>query len=483
MGNFPRSSGIILPIFALPSPYGIGTLGACAFEFADFLKSTGQTFWQMLPLGQTSHGDSPYQSFSSFAGNPYFIDLDLLIADNLLTSEEVSACDFGTDDCDIDYEKIYNARYPLLRMAFERGKLTYKREISDFVAENSAWISGYAVYMASKLAHDMRAWYEWEDDKYSQDNADFYIFLQFLFFKQWKSLKAYCAKLGIKIIGDLPIYTAMDSADVWANPELFCLSSQNIPTVVAGVPPDYFSEDGQLWGNPIYDWDKMREDNFAWWRNRITQTAKLFDVIRIDHFRGLESFWAVPYGETTAVNGSWVKGPDREFIDAISELDVDFIAEDLGIITDAVTNLREYAKMPGMAVLQFAFDPNTPSSYLPHNLVRDCILYTGTHDNNTLAIWLEGLSDSEREFVAGYCGDAKTQSIIRAGMVSIADVFITQMQDWISGEAVMRTNEPNTTGENWRFRLPPNWRTDTLCNTILNHTKIAFRTNKESEVC
>lgn len=472
-----------MPIFALPSPYGIGTLGVSAYDFADFLSKTGQTYWQMLPLGQTSFGDSPYQSFSSFAGNPYFIDLDFLIRDGLLTQAEVLSFDFGDDACDIDYEKIYNSRYPLLRLAYERRNSLYESEISSFIADNSTWIQDYSVFMATKEYNNMRPWYEWDSSEYSADEADFYIFLQFLFFQQWNDLKQYCSDLGIKIIGDLPIYTALDSADVWANPDLFLLDETQRPTVVAGVPPDYFSENGQLWGNPIYDWEKMRLDNFAWWRERISKTSQLFDIIRIDHFRAIESFWAVPYGDETAAGGAWNVGAGREFIDAIRTIDVDFIAEDLGIITDAVTALRKYANMSGMAVMQFAFDPYSESSYLPHRLSGDCILYTGTHDNTTLFDWASSVSNDERAFIENYCGDCKTTSILRCGMVSTADVFIAQMQDYLDLGSSFRCNTPNTQGINWRFRLPENWQTDTLCDLIYTLTKTSYRINKEGKKC
>ena len=353
-----RSSGILMPVYALPSPYGIGTLGKAAYDFADFLHAAGQGYWQMLPLGPTSYGDSPYQSFSTFAGNPYFIDLDLLIADGLLTAEEVQCARWGTNPRYVDYGKIYESRFPVLRRAYSRGWQHDREEVSRFAAENP-WVSSYADYMALKQHFGMKSWQQWPDaavrchsapgfpaamERYRallREDIQFYMYLQYLFFKQWNALKDYVHSLGIRIIGDLPIYVAMDSADVWAEPEFFQLDENMVPAAVSGVPPDYFSADGQLWGNPLYRWDRMEEDGFGWWLRRVDGAGKLYDVIRIDHFRGFDEYWSVPSDESTAKNGCWVKGPGMKLVGVLNGWfpQLSFIAEDLGYPTPGVAQL------------------------------------------------------------------------------------------------------------------------------------------------
>ena len=349
-----RASGILLPISALPSPYGIGTLGKAAYAFADFLHAAGQKYWQLLPLGPTSYGDSPYQSFSTFAGNPYFIDLDLLAEEGLLDKEDLAAADWGNDPRYVDYGKIYEVRFDVLRRAFLRGRERDREAVERFQAENP-WLKNYALYMAVKAHFGMKSWLEWPDEairvrapeavaRYEKELAEdvaFYTYLQYLFFKQWGELREYIHSLGIRIIGDLPIYVAMDSADVWAEPEFFQLGEGNIPTEVSGVPPDYFSADGQLWGNPLYDYDRMRQDGFGWWIRRVEGASRLFDVIRIDHFRGLESYWAVPYGAETAREGRWRKGPGMDLVGVLTQWfhGLDIIAEDLGFLTPEVHQL------------------------------------------------------------------------------------------------------------------------------------------------
>ena len=349
-----RSSGILLHISSLPSPYGIGTLGKAAYDFADFLHAAGQKYWQLLPLGPTSYGDSPYQSFSSFAGNPYFIDLDLLAEDGLLDREELSAINWGTEPRYVDYGKIYESRFAALRKAFQKGFPRDKEAVDTFRKENR-WLPNYALYMAVKRHFDMKCWLDWPDEairlrkpeavaRYTrelQEDVDFYSYLQFLFYRQWIALREYIHSLGIRIIGDLPIYVAMDSADLWAEPEFFQLGEDHVPTEVSGVPPDYFTADGQLWGNPLYDYDAMKRDGFGWWIRRVEGAARLFDVIRIDHFRGLESYWAVPYGDKTARNGRWKKGPGMDLVGVLTSWfhGIDFIAEDLGFLTPEVHKL------------------------------------------------------------------------------------------------------------------------------------------------
>ncbi len=467
-----RSSGILLPVSALPSPYGIGTLGKAAYNFIDFLAEAKQSWWQILPVGPTSYGDSPYQSFSTFAGNPYFIDLDLLVEDGLLKNAELRGIDWGKDSRYVDYEKLYRSRFEILNKAAERGLVRYAEEFEAFTSENSTWLPDYALFMAVKKHFGMKAWTEWADDEirlhrakaveeYSHSLSDCitqFEFMQFLFFRQWSALRDYAHEKGIGIIGDMPIYVAMDSADVWANPGLFMLDEDNIPLEVAGVPPDYFSESGQLWGNPLYNWDKMKEDGYGWWIRRIDGAARLFDMLRIDHFRGFESFWAVPYGEKTAVNGHWGKGPGMDLVGRLTSWfnNVQFIAEDLGILTPEVHELLRASGLPGMKVLEFAFSPDGSSAYLPHRYGQNCVCYVGTHDNAPLAEWLSEASPEELEFAKEYLalsGDGFADGIIRCGMRSVAALFVVQMQDYLGLGAEGRMNTPGTLGLNWQWRL------------------------------
>ena len=381
-----RTSGILMHISSLPSPYGIGTLGQAAYDFADFLKAAGQHYWQLLPIGPTSYGDSPYQSFSTHAGNPYFIDLDLLREDGLLTQEEIDAVDWEAHSARVDYGFQYSVRFDLLYRAFLRGWERDADAVREFRNANP-WVEDYALYMALKRSQDMRSWETWPEEirlrrpgaaeTYAVrlgDDVHFFIYLQYLFFGQWDALRSYVHALGLEIIGDLPIYVPYDSCDVWANPSLFQLDETGLPTGVAGCPPDYFSADGQLWGNPLYDWERMRQADYAWWKERIAAAARLFDVIRIDHFRGLESYWAIPYGDKTARGGKWVKGPGHDFVRAMQERfpDLRLIAEDLGFLTDDVIRLQKDSGWPGMKVLEFAFDSREPSNYLPHRYIRNC---------------------------------------------------------------------------------------------------------------
>ena len=394
-----RKSGILLHISSLPTRYGIGSLGRAAYDFADFLRDAGQTYWQLLPLGPTGCGDSPYQSFSTFAGNPYFIDLELLAEDGLLEKSELDAVDWGHDPRYVDYGKIYAGRFPLLRRAFQRGFPRDMAAVERFRQQNP-WVENYALYMAVKTHFGMKSWLDWPDEairlrrpdalaryrRELREDVDFFTYLQYLFYNQWDDLRAYVHSLGLKIIGDLPIYVAMDSADVWAEPEFFQLGRDGVPTEVSGVPPDYFSADGQLWGNPLYDYDRMRSDGFGWWIRRVEGARRLFDVIRIDHFRGLESYWAVPYGAKTAREGRWRKGPGMDLVGVLTGWfnDLSFIAEDLGFLTPAVHQLLADSGLPGMKVLEFAFDAREPSNYLPHTYARNCVCYVGTHDNETV---------------------------------------------------------------------------------------------------
>lgn len=489
-----RASGILMHISSLPSPYGIGTLGKAAYDFADFLHEAGQHYWQILPIGPTSYGDSPYQSFSTCAGNPYFIDLDLLIQDGLLTADEVNAIDWGGVSDRVDYGFQFSVRFDLLFRAFQRGWEREEDAIRIFRDANP-WVEEYALYMAIKRSCGMQSWEHWPEEirlrrsgaagTYATvlaDDVNFFIYLQFLFFRQWDALRDYVHRLGIEIIGDLPIYVPYDSCDVWANPKLFQLDEQGLPTGVAGCPPDYFAQDGQLWGNPLYDWDKMREDGYAWWKMRIRAAARLFDVIRIDHFRGLESYWSVPYGESTARNGHWVKGPGHDFINALHETfpDLRLIAEDLGFLTEEVIRLQADSGYPGMKVLEFAFDSREPSNYLPHRYTGNCICYSGTHDNETLTQWLENASPETIAYVAEYLGLSESDNlvwgILRAGMASVADTFIAQMQDYLQLDGQARMNEPGTLGmHNWSWRLTPGALTRELAQRLARMTKMYER--------
>ncbi len=481
-------------ISSLPSPYGIGTLGKAAYDFADFLHRAGQRYWQILPIGPTSYGDSPYQSFSTCAGNPYFIDLDLLEQDGLLTREEIDAVDWGTDAGRVDYGFQYSVRFDLLYHAYLRGRDRDADALREFRDANP-WVEEYALYMALKRRNSMQSWEHWPEeirlrrpgaaDTYATvlaEDTNFFIYLQFLFFRQWNRLRDYVHGLGIRIIGDLPIYVPYDSCDVWANPRLFQLDEGGLPTGVAGVPPDYFSEDGQLWGNPLYNWDAMRADGYRWWMQRIAAAGRLFDVIRIDHFRGLESYWSVPYGDVNARRGHWVKGPGQDFIDAVhrSFPKLHLIAEDLGFLTPEVIELQRNSGYPGMKVLEFAFDPREPSNYLPHRYTTNCICYSGTHDNETLVQWLDGASPETVQYVQEYLGlrdrSECVSGILRAGMASVADVFIAQLQDYLELGAEARMNEPGTLStKNWSWRVDASLLTDELADRIARMVKLYER--------
>ena len=489
-----RASGILLPISALPSPYGIGTLGKAAYAFADFLHAAGQKYWQLLPLGPTSYGDSPYQSFSTFAGTPYFIDLDLLAEEGLLDKEDLAAADWGNDPRYVDYGKIYEVRFDVLRRAFLRGRERDREAVERFRAENP-WLKNYALYMAVKAHFGMKSWLEWPDEairvrapeavaRYEKELAEdvaFYTYLQYLFFKQWGELREYIHSLGIRIIGDLPIYVAMDSADVWAEPEFFQLGEGNIPTEVSGVPPDYFSADGQLWGNPLYDYDRMRQDGFGWWIRRVEGASRLFDVIRIDHFRGLESYWAVPYGAETAREGRWRKGPGMDLVGVLTQWfhGLDIIAEDLGFLTPEVHQLLRDSGLPGMKVLEFAFDAREPSNYLPHTYERNCVCYVGTHDNETVMQWREQADRADVTFARKYLGLNEAEGfhwgMIRGGMSSVADTFVAQMQDYLGLGAEGRMNTPGTLGNNWRWRLLPGEASPALARKIRRYAHMYGR--------
>ena len=489
-----RSSGILLPVFSLPSPYGIGTLGKAAYAFVDFLEAAGQSWWQMLPVGPTSYGDSPYQSFSSYAGNPYFIDLDLLVEEELLEKDDLREIDWGADSGRVDYEKIYRSRFAVLEKAARKGLARDRAEVEAFVEQQKNWLPDYALFMTLKRRFSMRAWSEWPEPVRLREKAalercraelkediELFLYIQFLFFRQWEALHAYAHQHGVGLIGDLPIYVAMDSADVWAGPEHFQLDEKNIPTAVAGVPPDYFSADGQLWGNPLYRWDVMQRDGYGWWIRRVEGAARLFDALRIDHFRGFESYWAVPYGEETAKNGRWVKGPGMDLVGVLTSwfYNVQFIAEDLGFLTADVRRLLEDSKLPGMKILEFAFDGREQSDYMPHTYERNCVCYVGTHDNAPVLAWREEADAEDVAVAKRYLGLHEQEGfhwgMIRGGMSSVADLFIAQMQDCLGLGAESRMNTPGTCSGNWCWRLRPGQLTPSLAEKIAACTKLYGR--------
>jgi len=489
-----RGSGVLLHISSLPSPYGIGSLGKAAYDFAGFLHAAGQKYWQLLPLGPTSYGDSPYQSFSAFAGNPYFIDLDTLVRDGLLAQSELDSLDWGGSPRYVDYGKIYKNRFAVLEKAFRRGYPKDRDAVGRFASDNR-WVKDYALFMAVKKHFGMRGLLEWPDedirlrrpaamDRYSWELAgdvEFFTYLQFLFYKQWNALRDYIHSLGIRIIGDMPIYVAGDSADVWAEPEFFQLDGEGVPTEVAGVPPDYFSADGQLWGNPLYDYDRMCADGYGWWIRRVEGASRLYDIIRIDHFRGMESYWAVPYGEKTAKNGRWRKGPGMGLVGVLTSWfhDLDIIAEDLGYMTPEVKQLLKDSGLPGMKVLEFAFDPREPSNYLPHTYDRNCVCYVGTHDNETVAQWRSSVERGSYTLARKYLGLNEAEGfnwgMIRGGMSSVADTFVVQMQDILGLGAEGRMNTPGTDSGNWRWRLLPGEAGPNLAKKLAYYTKMYGR--------
>lgn len=489
-----RSSGILMHISSLPGKYGIGTFGMEAVAFIDFLKKSGQKYWQILPLGQTSYGDSPYQCFSAFAGNPYFIDFELLEKDGLLTKEDYSTLDYGLDENCVDYAKLFINKNKVLRIVYENSKGKYDEEINKFINENKFWLEDYALYMAVKNHFNLVSWQNWDDDirlrkeeaidSYKlllKDEIDYWIFIQYIFFKQWHSLKKYANDNGIEIIGDIPIYVAEDSADIWSNPEYFNVDENMVPITVAGCPPDTFSATGQLWGNPIYNWDNLDKDGYSWWIDRVRESFKLYDVVRIDHFRGFEAYWEIPYGNKTAEFGQWTKGPGIKLFNAIKDKlgDVNIIAEDLGMMTDEVIELRDTTGFPGMKILQFGFGEGD-SRDLPHNYPVNCVAYTGTHDNDTVCGWYNVTgSKKEIEKAKRYLNltyeEGISRGLIRGVWGSPAYLAITTMQDFLGLGNDARMNMPSTLGGNWVWRASSEAFDDKLAKEIYDLTKLYGR--------
>ncbi len=485
-----RASGVLLHISSLPSKYGIGTFGKEAYRFIDFLEQAGQKYWQVLPMSPTEVGNSPYQSSSVFAGNPFFIDLDFLVKDGLLSPEDLQG-DWGSDPEKVDFDTLLGQRMDVLRKAFDAFIPGTRFEI--FCNKNSHWLDDYALFMAIRKEQGS-PWQSWPTElkqrkasalktvKQSCANEIlFQKFLQFKFYEQWSFLKRYANKKGIELIGDVPIYTASDSADCWSNPEQFQLNKEGYPSAVAGVPPDAFSETGQLWGNPLYDWKKMHWDGYKWWLQRMEHNSKLYNKVRIDHFRGLESYWSVPAGDKTAENGKWEKGPGLRLFRAMEKKlgKLNIIAEDLGVITPEVEQLRRDAGLPGMKILQFAFDPNNESSYLPHNCCGRTVVYTGTHDNDTALGWFDGLDEETQAYVCRYLNiegrEDVSLALIRAAWSSGAELAMCQMQDILDLDSSCRMNTPGTVEGNWFWRMKPDALSEELALELAKLTKLYWR--------
>lgn len=489
-----RCSGILMHITSLPGDYGIGTLGKGAYEFVDFLENAGQRVWQVLPLGPTGFGNSPYQSFSSFAGNPYLIDLEILLEDGLLNEMDLKTIDFGSDPENVDYQKIYYNKLGLLKRIYGRSNIMKNDGMREFRKKNRDWVEDYALFMALKMKFQMKPWQEWGQEvkqrkektlQYYQslleEEINYWVFLQYLFSNQWKKLKTYANGKGIQIIGDIPFYVAEDSVDAWANSEIILLDKEKKPIAVAGCPPDFFSENGQLWGNPIYRWNVLEDRNYDWWIERIRGSLTLYDIIRIDHFRGFESYWEIPYGSPTAATGRWVKGPGMKLFQTVTkELGaVQIIAEDLGFLTKEVIDFRRESKYPGMKVLQFAFDANIESDYLPHYHEKNCVVYTGTHDNDTIQGWLNTAKTEDLNYAKEYLRLIEEEGyhwgFIRAAWSSVAKLAIAPMQDFLGLDSMHRMNRPSTLDGNWQWRMKKEALTGALAERIQHMTKLYGR--------
>lgn len=493
-----RESGILMHITSLPGAYGVGTMGSHAHDFVDFLKQAGQSYWQILPLTVTGYGDSPYQSCSTFAGNHYLIDLQQLVDEGLLEEAELTDITWDCRNNRVDYGLLYQNRLNVLRRAYARFE--GGAEFDDFCGANGSWLPDFALFMALKDEKGGEPWYQWEHSlKFREPDAiwearqrlreqiRFYSFVQFVFFHQWNELRAYAHKQGVRIIGDVPIYVPLDSADVWSSPELFQLNGDLDPTGVAGCPPDAFTADGQLWGNPLYRWDAMAQDGYSWWIRRLAAAGKLYDVVRMDHFRGLESYWVVPYGDKTARGGKWVKGPGLDFINAVKTQlpQLNLIAEDLGYLTQEVLDLRDASGFPGMKVLEFAFDSREPSNYLPHSYTSNTVCYTGTHDNMTMRQWFETASqeavDYAREYMTLSREEGYVWGVIRTAMASVSDLCVVQLQDYLNLGAEGRMNFPGTlSNANWTWRAEDGVLTAELAEKIRKLTRLYGRLGSQA---
>lgn len=490
-----RKSGILMHISSLPSQYGIGKMGKSAYDFVDYLVSAGVKCWQILPLSPTSYGDSPYQSFSVYAGNPYFIDFETLKREGLIKKSDYEEIKWQDNERQVNYSLIYENCFKVLRQAYK----TYRRDISkryhDFVEKNKSWLDDYALFMALKFKNGGKPWYEWDKKLAARDKdalekaadelskeTEFFKFIQYKFFRQWANLKKYANDKGIEIIGDMPIYVSYDSVEAWATPELFQFDKNKKPKAVAGCPPDDFAATGQLWGNPLYDWEYHKKTGYKWWIERLKFSASVYDIVRIDHFRGFESYYSIPYGNKTAEKGEWKKGPGAElFKTAEKELGkLNIIAEDLGFITDDVRQMLDAVGYPGMKVLQFAFGEGGESEHLPHNFTTsNCIAYTGTHDNDTLKGWIASQSSDTIKYCMAYINTKKKKDIpkgiIRAAWGSVAEIAVAQMQDFLNSDPSCRMNTPSTLGCNWQFRTQESDFTDKMAKRILKLNKMYNR--------
>ena len=497
-----RESGILLPVFSLPSKFGIGSFSREAYEFVDFLHGAAQGFWQILPVGPTGYGNSPYQPFSAFAGNPYFISLETLIEEGLLTWDECNSVDFGKDETKVDYGAMYANRDALLRKAYERfiesGKET--EELKKFTGREKEWLKDYALFTSIKKKMNGAPWYEWEDDlkkrnaaalkkmeKELKDDIDFVYFQQYEFDRQWHKLRKYANDRNVKIIGDLPFYVSLDSVDCWSNPDVFLMDKDLNPKVVAGCAPDAFSRTGQLWGNPIYDWKALDKSGYKWWVKRIKRNYDFYDVIRIDHFHGFCEYYAVPYGDKTAENGKLCKGPGMSLFNALkAEIgDLRIIAEDLGTNTPENEALIRESGFPGMKVLQYGFT-SWDSYYVNHRHLNNCVVYTGTHDNTPTRAWVEEINEGERDFCRRYINSMTsdygqlTWDIIREAFRSVADLIIIPLQDYLCFGREARINTPGTSEGNWEWRLRPNFLSQDLKNSIKGLTELYSRVPKDA---
>lgn len=489
-----RSSGILMHISSLPGDYGIGDFGPGAYDFVDFLAKAGQKHWQLLPLGVTGYGDSPYQCFSAFAGNPYFIDLAEFIREGYLAPEDIQQFNLGSDSSRVDYGLLYNNKMKLLRLAYAKALDRLADQLEDFYQQHNSWLKEFALFMAIKAKYGNKSWLQWAEEhrkanslavaEFARQNREevyFWVFTQYFFFRQWLKLKDYANTKGIRIIGDLPMYVAEDSADIWAKPSVFNVDANLRPVTVSGCPPDAFSKTGQLWGNPTYNWDAMAAEGYRWWLDRIRHSFMLFDSLRIDHFRGFESYWEVKYGSKTAERGRWAKGPGIGLFNKVKkELgELDIIAEDLGFITDDVRRLIGQSGFPGMKVLQFAFDAREESDYLPHNYPSNCVVYTGTHDNHTVLGWFAAIPPVDRDYAVKYFNltpaEGYNWGFIRGAWSSVAYLAMAPMQDFLGLGDEARLNIPSTIGGNWAWRLNKDCLTDELAEKIRAMTRMYGR--------
>ena len=494
-----RESGILFPIFSIPSRFGIGCFSREAYQFVDFLKESGQGSWQILPVGPTGYGDSPYQPLSAFAGNPYFISPDGLIEDGLLTEQEAYSFDFGSNEERVDYGALYNNRYNMLRIAYNRfidrgGQ--QDAEYNEFLEKQSFWLDDYCLYMALKQKNNGASWDQWEDDERLKkastiksvkedlkDACDFIRFQQYMFEVQWQKLHSYATEKGIRIIGDIPFYVSLDGADAWSHPEAFQMDKEGHPTVVAGCPPDAFSPTGQLWGNPIYDWEGRKKNGYEWWMKRMERSFELYDVVRIDHFHGFAEYYAIPYGDETAANGKMMPGPGMDFFKVLQDKfdylgindtedeGIKIIAEDLGAVTPENMKLLEESGIPGMKVLQYAFT-SWDSYYVPHRHIKNSVVYTGTHDNTPSRAWVEEIGEGDRDYTRRYLNSLNTDygalvwDLIREAYKSVCDLCIIPLQDYLVLGREARVNSPGTADGNWQWRLKPNFLSADLARSI-----------------